>query len=219
MSVELRNMVWYRLGVLTVVLGLLLAGCNTTPEPAPLTEDETEIQITTPEPEPIVEPEPEPEPVVEPEPEPEPVVEPEPEPEPEPVMADHPEPIEVPEEVYVQTFSEVELVIQDLNDIIHRGDYHRWRSYLTDNYIEVMSRPEVLAEVSQSPVLRRNDIILRDLEAYFRYVVVPSRARSVLDELIFYSDTIVEALTERDEVLYLLYELRNVDGQWKLDIF
>ena len=134
-------------------------------------------------------------------------------------MNEEPAPIEVSEEVYEQTFSEVEMVIQELNDIIHRGDYRKWRTYLTDRYIDIMSSAEVLAEVSQSPILRRNNIVLRDLEAYFRYVVVPSRARSVLDELVFYSDTIVEALTERDEVLYLLYELRYVDGQWKIDIF
>ena len=217
MPVELRHMALDRLGVLMVALGLLLAGCNTTPISEPLVEEEIEIIPAIPDPVPDIEPEPEPEPEIEPEPEPEP--EPEVEPEPEPDIPEDPEPIEVSEEVYEHTFSEVELVIQELNDIIHRGDYRRWRTYLTDHYIDTMSSPEILAEVSQSPILRRNKIVLRDLEGYFRYVVVPSRARSRLDELVFYSDTIVEALTERDGVLYLLYDLRSVDGQWKIDIF
>ena len=217
MPVELRHMALDRLGVLMVALGLLLAGCNTTPISEPLVEEEIEIIPAIPDPVPDIEPEPEPEPEIEPEPEPEP--EPEVEPEPEPDIPEEPEPIEVSEEVYEHTFSEVELVIQELNDIIHRGDYRRWRTYLTDHYIDTMSSPEMLAEVSQSPILRRNKIVLRDLEGYFRYVVVPSRARSRLDELVFYSDTIVEALTERDGVLYLLYDLHSVDGQWKIDIF
>lgn len=219
MPVELRHMALDRLGVLMVALGLLLAGCNTTPISEPLVEEEIEIIPAIPDPVPDIEPEPEPEPEPEIEPEPEPEPEPEVEHEPEPDIPEEPEPIEVSEEVYEHTFSEVELVIQELNDIIHRGDYRRWRTYLTDHYIDTMSSPEILAEVSQSPILRRNKIVLRDLEGYFRYVVVPSRARSRLDELVFYSDTIVEALTERDGVLYLLYDLRSVDGQWKIDIF
>ncbi len=217
MAIELRHMALDRLGLLMVALGLLLAGCNTTPVPEPSVEEDVEISPVT-----VVSPDPDPELEIEPEPEPEPELEIEPEPEPEPVVEpepmDEPEPIEVSEEVYEQTFSEVELVIQELNEIIHRGDYRKWRTYLTSRYIDVMSSPETLAEVSQSPVLRRNDIVLRDLEGYFRYVVVPSRARSKVDDLVFYSDTVVEAFTERDGVMYLLYDLRQVDGEWKIDI-
>ena len=200
--------------LLCVVVGACSTPSQSPPERAP-DIDEQEAGS-----EPVAEPAPEAQPESVPEPQPDPAAErerePEAEPQPEPTG---PAPIEVSEAVYSQTFAEVEGVIEELNDIIHRGDYRRWRSYLTERYIETMSSPATLAELSQSPILRRNDIVLRDLGDYFRYVVGPSRSQSRLDDLVFYSDSVVEALTERDGAMYLLYRLRKVDGQWKIDIF
>ncbi len=56
MPVELRHMALDRLGVLMVALGLLLAGCNTTPVSEPLVEEEIEITPTIPDPVPAIEP-------------------------------------------------------------------------------------------------------------------------------------------------------------------
>jgi len=200
---------WPRYFILLLAPGLLAVACRTTPEPP--------VVDVVKEPEPQAEPEPIPEQIPEPEPEPEPelIVEPEVE----PAVPEAAVPIEVSDEVYEQTFTEVELVIMDLNEIVRREDYAKWRTHLSERYIEIMSSPEMLEEVSSSPILQRNEIVLEDLEDFFKYVVVPSRARSKLDELVFYSDNVVEALTERNDVLYLLYQLRKVDGQWKIDIF
>ena len=46
MAVELRHMALDRLGVLMVAVGLLLAGCNTTPVSEPLVEEEIDIAAT-----------------------------------------------------------------------------------------------------------------------------------------------------------------------------
>jgi len=128
-------------------------------------------------------------------------------------------PIEVPEEVYNRAFEEVEAVINELNEIIQRGDFDAWREYLTRDYIDYHGDPTVLAELSQQPVLAQNGIRLRSLRDYFQQVVRPSRARARLDSLVFYSDNLVEAVTVFRSESVILYLLRKTDGQWQIDTF
>lgn len=192
--------------LLVLLIGLIvLAGCATVPEqPIPI----------EPPPEPV-EPAPEPEPEPEPEPAPEPeIVEPEPVPEEEPEVTT---PIDVPEDLYNEAFAEVEAVIAELNQIIYRGEFERWKTYLTERYIEYHSDPQVLAELSRQPILAQSNTRLRSLRDYFEAVVVPSRARARLDDLIFYSDSLVEAVTEFRGERVILYLLRKIDGTWKID--
>ncbi|MFW6313739.1 MAG: hypothetical protein ACOC2N_07635 [Spirochaetota bacterium] len=187
-----------------ITITLLFAGCATDPDPVVVVVDE-------PEREPVPEPEPEPEGV---EAEPEIAVE---EPEPEPVVEEPTGPIEVPEHLYNQAFSEVESLIGELNEIIYRGQFETWKSYLTDRYLEYHSDPDVLRRISQQPILAQNNIKLRSLHDYFEDVVIPSRARARLDDLIFYSDSLVEAVTEFRGQRVILYLLRKIDGEWKID--
>jgi hypothetical protein len=186
---------------------------------------------------PSVEPEGEAEPIepavvaAEPEPEeaPEEVVEVEPEPDEKPVIdldeeigavVTEPEPIDVPDVVYDQAFDEVEAVIAELNGIIYRGDFDAWLEYLTDRYRAIYSDPNVLAEVSRQPYLAQSYITVRSIEDYFEHVVRPSRpAGATLDDLVFYSDTLVEAVTTIRGEPAILYLLRKVDGEWKIDTF
>ncbi|MFW5742121.1 MAG: hypothetical protein ACOCW3_03140 [Spirochaetota bacterium] len=180
---------------------IVLAGCATPPE-QPVAVD------------------PPPEPAPEPEPEPEPEPTPEPEPEGEPTDDEEPpatEPIEVTEDLYDEAFAEVEALITELNRIIYRGEFERWKTYLTDRYIDYYSHPQVLAELSRQPILAESSIRLRSLRDYFEAVVVPSRAHARLDDLIFYSDTLVEAVTEYRGERVILYLLRKVDDEWKID--
>ncbi|MFP4549553.1 MAG: hypothetical protein ACLFNT_02010 [Spirochaetales bacterium] len=128
-------------------------------------------------------------------------------------------PIEVPEEVYNRAFEEVEAVINELNAIIQRGDFDAWREYLTEDYIDYHGDPAVLSELSRQPVLAQNGIRLRSLRDYFQQVVRPSRARARLDSLVFYSDSLVEAVTVFRGESVILYLLRKTDGQWQIDTF
>ena len=128
-------------------------------------------------------------------------------------------PEEVTEELYVQTFGEVEDTIADLNEIIASRDFLRWQYYLTDNYRRTYSDPRVLAESSRSAILQRNNITLRSLEDYFRFVVVPSRANVRLDEIVFVDESTVEAIMVVAGERYLVYNLTKAGDRWKIDIF
>ena len=183
----------YRLLVLVAALFVIIS-CQTPPQP----EVEEEAIAAVPEAEPV--------PESEPEPEPEPVEE-------------STVPIEVPEDVYNRAFNEVSEVIEELNEIIARGDFEAWQEYLTPAYIEYHGNRDVLADLSTQPMLAQNDVRLRSLRDYFQYVVRPSRAGARLDSLVFYSDNLVEAVTVFRGQGVILYVLRKVGDEWKIDTF
>jgi len=189
------------------VLLMFLSGCESPAEPQP---EAHPSEVEAPEPD----PEPEPAPTDEP---PEPLPEPEPEPDSEP--ADDDEEFEVTEELYDETFDEVEQVIAHLNQLIADCDYEGWRELLSDEFVQVHSDPDTLRERSKSPVLQRRSVVLEDLQDYFEYVVVPSRANARLDDLRFLDDDRVEALMEVRGQEILLYQLKRDNNDWKIDYY
>lgn len=216
-----------------IVLGLfifLLLGCSSTQEPAsseqPAEQEPPEdqsrpvedAQVETMEDEPVPDtPELSPKTVDEPPPE-------ELTPQEEPEETDEIDQGEVEEyvptqETYDRTFSEVEETIGRLNEIIRERDFEEWKSYLTENYKRTMSSPEKLEELSSHRILQRNNIVLQSLEDYFSYVVVPSRANARLDDLVFRNDDRVEAIMIIQGQRVILYQLRKVNGTWKIAIF
>ncbi len=192
---------WFGATFLVLVL-LLFAACEGGPEPVP---EETASETAPAGPEPPAEPESDTQTEAEPEEEP---AEAEPGAE---------EPIEVSEEVYEQTFDEIEGTIQELNAVISARNFERWKTYLTDAYLDEYSDPPRLAEISEMPILQRNDITLSSLRDYFKWVVVPSRQDARLDDLRFLSENEVYAIMNINENPVILYRLRKVDGRWKVD--
>ena len=126
-------------------------------------------------------------------------------------------PIEVPPELYQRSFEEVQAVIANLNQIMDRRDYEMWAKHLTDRYTRYFRHPDVLADLSRQPFLAHTNTKLESIRDYFEKVVAPSRARARLDGLVFYSDSLVEAVTEYRGQLVILYLLRKIDGEWKID--
>ena len=195
-----------RMTALVLLAFAVLVSCRTAPPAAVEADPEEPVVVDAPPADPV----PDPEPVLE---EPEPVVEP-----PEPVE-DPTAPIAVTEDLYNAAFAEVEAVINQLNEIIRRGDFERWKTFLTDRYIDYYSNDAVLAEISRQPFLVQNNIRLDSLRDYFEDVVGPSRAGARLDSLIFYTDTLVEAATVFRGQSVILYLLRKIDGVWTIDTF
>lgn len=134
----------------------------------------------------------------------------------EPVVSEEPAEFVVTDEIFDQTFQAVEVVIAELNALIRAGEYQRWLSYLTDDYIETFSDPEFLANASQADRLKNNGIVLSSLEDYFTHVVVPSRANLRLDDLVFIDENQVEAIMIIRDQRITVYNLRLIDNQWKI---
>lgn len=127
------------------------------------------------------------------------------------------DPASIPPEVKMDAMEEIKGIIDGLNKIIRHKDYLAWKEYLTADYIDLYSAPEVLAQMSDSSVLKRQDIVLRSLEDYFLYVVYPSRQSVRVDDIEFTSPTQVKAVTvapSGDRQVY--YYLEKTDKSWKI---
>lgn len=190
----------------SILCTVCLIGCTTAePEPQEQEKPVREVQPEKPEEQPVEEPQ---------------ETEETEEPEEEEVLPEVEEKSEdeyqVSEEVYKQTFDDVESLIKELNEIIKRKDYSTWLTYLTREYREKYSNPEVLEEVSNQPTLQKYDIKLNSLKDYFIYVVAPSRANAKLDDLVFEDENHVKAIMEIKGNRVILYLLEKVNGQWKI---
>jgi hypothetical protein len=168
------------------------------------------------------------EPVQEPEPEkPEAAVsapqpEPAPEPEPEPIVEEVPvedDQYVVSQELYEQTFDEIEALILELNTVISKKQFDKWLTYLSTVYIRTYNSRDVLDQINEYPQLKDNGIVLKDLKGYFEWVVVPSRSRAVLGEIVFAGETRVIAYSSFDGKRAKLYELERIDGVWKITVW
>lgn len=110
-------------------------------------------------------------------------------------------------------------LIQELNGIITSKDFESWKNYLSDDYIEYYSNPEVLNEKSQSPLLTKYKIVLRSLEDYFNYVVVGSRQNVKLDEIKVLDRDRIKAYMFINNKAVIIYELIRIDNNWKIGKF
>jgi hypothetical protein len=145
---------------------------------------------------------------------------PEPEPEPEAEIVEEPgDEYIVTKELYEQTFEEIEALIIELNSVISKKQFDRWLTYLSTVYIRTYNSKEVLNEINEYPQLKDNGIVLTDLRGYFDWVVVPSRSRAVLGEIVFAGETQVIAYSSFDGKRAKLYELERIDGIWKITVW
>lgn len=155
----------------------------------------------------------------EPSPEPPPpVVEAEPEPLPDPPAPVEEEVFVLTDEIFKETFVDIEGLIKDLNNIIRSEDFETWKTYLTEEYIETYSDQEKLFELSQLPLLKQSGIRLRSLQDYFYYVVVPSRSQARLDDLVFEDARHLKAYMIINGRRQILYFLEKRDDAWKIGI-
>jgi vacuolar-type H+-ATPase subunit H len=123
------------------------------------------------------------------------------------------------EEVYRETFQDVEDYISELNNIIRNQDYEQWVGFLTPLYKESLADPEFLLSISERPVIKNRNLSVESLRDYFEYVVVPSRANIRLDDLVFLSDKEVEAIMQIGDTKITVYRLVRTDEGWKIGAF
>jgi hypothetical protein len=127
------------------------------------------------------------------------------------------DPTSISKEVFDATKGEVQALIEELNQLIRDKNYTAWVQYLSPGYKESLSNPEFLKTVSESSRLKNQKIVLKNLEDYFLYVVVPSRANDRVDDIEFIGQNRVKAYTITSKGQRLrLYELEKTDGNWNI---
>ena len=87
------------------------------------------------------------------------------------------DPARVSQAYYTATKEEVQQFIDRLNQIIRTRNYSSWRDALSQEYINEYSSPAKLREISDEPLMKRQNIVLRNLNDYFLQVFVFSLFR------------------------------------------
>ena len=138
----------------------------------------------------------------------------------EPVQTEPEEEIfEVTQEIYDQTFDEINALIEKLDEIIAKKNYTSWKENLSQAYIDTNSDKDFLKKKSESPILEMDGIVLKDLRDYFNYVVVPSRMSLNLEEIEFDDENHVTAWTIFNDNKTKLYQLELIDGSWMISVW
>lgn len=200
------------------------------------------LKNKTPVQEPVVEViESEPQPVIEvtpetiPEPEPEPIVEAVPEPEPEPIVEVVPEPVKnIDDDEYLRSINSIEgdsvtkeefsddktailEIIEDLSDIMEKKDAQRWLVYIEPASKEYYSNITNLKKAQKK--LPNKSVSLNNITDYFKYVFIPSRKRSQVDEIRYISKSSIKAVQVKDDKsIVVYYYFTKVDGKWLIHL-
>jgi len=134
-----------------------------------------------------------------------------------PPVVEAPPSFEVTPEKKQTTMVEIRELVDKLNAIIVKKSFPEWKAYLDKDYIRVYGDPVRLKEYSaSSPFLKQFNIKLKSLEDYFKFVVVPSRADTVVDDISFVDENRVNVWTVVDNEKVLLYLLKLYDKEWKI---
>jgi hypothetical protein len=127
------------------------------------------------------------------------------------------DPGSISQEVFDSTKTDVQQFITDLNRIIRSRNYEVWVSHLGDEYFAEKNSPEYLAQISEQPRLKTQNITLNTAQDYFIHVVVPSRASDRVDDIEFVSPTRVKAYTVTPNGQRLrLYDLESSENTWEI---
>lgn len=112
---------------------------------------------------------------------------------------------------------EIQELTQQLNSIIKAKNYNVWVTYLDPGYLATINSREFLENVSKSPILVKQKIVLNSAYDYFINVVVPSRTNSRVDDIEFISKNRVKAYTvDNKENRLRLYDLEKTGANWKI---
>jgi len=131
------------------------------------------------------------------------------------------DPNRVSQEIYLTTREEVQQFINQLNAIIRARNFSAWRETLSQEYLEYLSSPDFLRQVSNDPLKRAQNRTIRNLNDYFIHVFVPSRNPDRIQtnniDIVFINQTVVRAYTiTTSGDRQTLYTLEKVNNSWKI---
>ncbi len=222
-----------------IILSAALSGCGTTdfadvipPEPAVIPPPPAQEQPVVAEPEPETEEDAAPEPQIIPAdisgtPEEIPLTEEEHQ---EPVPEEEPQADETEQE-YLRSIDNMETeesvtkeeftddkarileIIRELSDIMEKRDVIRWKEFIAPESLKYYSNPVNLNKAQKK--LPNKTVRLGSIDDYFRYVFIPSRKRSQVDEIRYISKTNIKAVQVKDDKsVVIYYYFTKKDGRW-----
>lgn len=123
----------------------------------------------------------------------------------------------VTKEEFVEDKAEILRIIADLSDIMEKQDVNRWLEYIDPVSIKYYSTPANVRKAQKK--LPDKTIQLNGIGDYFKYVFIPSRKRSEVDEIRYISKTNIKAVkVKSDNSINVYYYFVKIDGKWLVHI-
>ena len=103
-------------------------------------------------------------------------------------------------------------IISELAIIIETKDTLSWLNYIDEPSKEYYKNPVNLRKAQRK--LPNKLIELKTIEDYFKFVFIPARKNSHIDEIRYVSKTHVKAVEVREESDAIYYEFKKENGKW-----
>lgn len=113
--------------------------------------------------------------------------------------------------------NEILEIISELALVMETQDTLTWLKYIDDESKEYYKNPVNLRKAQQR--LRDKRIELKTIEDYFKYVFIPARRNSHIDEIRYVSKNHVKAVQIREDAPdAIYYEFKKKSGKWLIYI-
>lgn len=122
----------------------------------------------------------------------------------------------ITEDIFEKDKKEILIIIDELANIMQQGDVQKWLLYITPSSKTYWSNPAHLNAISlKLPV---KGLKLRNIEDYFRFVFIPSRANRSINEIRYISSKFIKAVqaTEQQDIVYYYFE--KINNQWLVSL-
>ncbi len=110
----------------------------------------------------------------------------------------------------------IQAIIKELDVVMKNLEYKKWVTFVDEESINYWSKPVNLKKASSK--LPKKGLLLRNLEDYFRFVFVPSRAGRDVPEIRYETNTYVKAVQFQDDTDIIYYHFNKINGKWMVHL-
>ncbi len=123
----------------------------------------------------------------------------------------------VTKEEFADDKAEILRIISELQEIMDEEDTEAWLTYIAPESIKYYSTPANIRKAQKK--LPNKAIILNGIGDYFKYVFIPSRKRSKVEEIRYISKTNIKAVDVKDDgSIIVYYQFVKINNKWLVHI-
>ncbi len=106
--------------------------------------------------------------------------------------------------------------IDELAKVMRDRNFRLWCAYIDQESIDYWSQPVNLRKAQKKLPIK--GLQLKSLEDYFKFVFIPSRKESVVEEIRYVSKNYVKAIAVKDEQEVVYYYFNKIDDKWMVHL-
>jgi len=109
-------------------------------------------------------------------------------------------------------------IIEEMSEVMRKYDFEKWKTYIDPASIEYYSNPANLRKTQKK--LPDKTLQIKGLRDYFKYVFIPARQISAVDEIRYISKSNVKAVQVRQDEgkIIVYYYFVKINGKWYVQL-